>query len=284
MFRRTLLAALSGAVLSVSFSPPASATVGTASLDWSQLVLEVLPIPGQPAPDWSFAQRAGTASTTALTPDDASDSHSHTSFNWDHPAAVHSSTSHAEGTAVASGSMLSATAASTASPFTASDPFQQNTASAVASRSANLLLQAPAAVVVTVPYLLEVSGEMFDFDDYSTAHIGGSAQFQPSSGSGFSSATRAFDLDSRFSATSSQSGTLIFGLVVDGAGTVNLSLDANAFSSSHDAIPVPEPSSALQLMAGLAALGAIALRRGRRWQRGPKAIQAAARAGGLGPK
>jgi len=276
MFRRTLLTALSGAVLSVSFAPAALATIATASLDWSQLVLAVLAIPGQPAPGWSFAQRAGTAFTSASTPDDSADNHSHTSFNWSRPAAVESDTLHAQGTAIASNSLLAARAASTASPFSASSFFLQNSASAVASRSASLLLQGPAAVVVTVPYLLEVSGQMFDFDDFSSARIGGSVQFQPSSGSGFASGSRGFDLDSRFSQTPSLAGTLIFGLVADGAGTITLSLDANALSSSHDTMPVPEPSSALQLLAGLAAVGAIAVRRGRRSLRWPKAVGAGA--------
>jgi hypothetical protein len=64
---------------------------------------------------------------------------------------------------------------------------------------------------------------------------------------------------------SSLAGSLIFGLVIDGAGTVNLSLDSSAFAAGHDVAmlttPVPEPSVLLQALAGLCVAGLVVARR-----------------------
>jgi hypothetical protein len=274
MFRHTLCAALSGAALSIAYAPAACAAIATATLDWSQFVLSVLDIPGQPPPEWSFLQQAGSASSSALTLGDSSDYHMHTTFNWISPTTVDSMTPHGHATGRASGSTLTALAESTASDASASSWYANNNAAAQASRTATLSLQAPAAVVVTVPYALQAIGPAFDFDDYATARVSANANFQPAVGYYYSSVSRSYEVDSRlWFGPPEQQGTLIFGLVTDGPGTMTFSLDVSAQSFSRDAIPaVPEPSTALQLVAGMAMLGAIALRRGRRWHDGASPI------------
>lgn len=272
MLRRFLLSSLIAQILTLAWTPASFATLASASLDWSQLQIEVVPILGNPQPGLSFLERAASLSTSAFTPGDSNDSHTHTTFNWSTPAHADSITPGARASAAASNLVLSASALSSpvedpnAPPF----PFSvQNIANAQAGRTATLRLDGPAALVLSVPYALEISGgPLYDFDDYATASVDGMVSFQPDVGGAYNNASRSFSLDSRFGAQSETlSGPLIFGLVIDGAGTVSLSWQLAAFTSGHDLAnpmtPVPEPAAILQMLAGLLAVGGIALRRSR---------------------
>ncbi len=272
MLCRFLLSSLIAQTLTLAWTPASFATLASASLDWSQLQIEVVPILGNPQPGLSFLERAASLSTSASTPGDSHDSHSHTTFNWSTAAHADSITPGARASAAASNLVLSASALSSPveDPNVPPFPFSvQNTANAQAGRTAMLRLGGPAALVLSVPYALEISGgPQFDFEDYATASVSGTMSVQPDVGSANNNASRSFSLDSRFDAQSETlSGPLIFGLIIDGAGTVSLSWHVDAFTSGHDLanpmMPVPEPAAVLQVLAGLLAIGGIAVRRSR---------------------
>jgi hypothetical protein len=264
MFRRFVLISLLGWVLSCAWIPAAFATVASASLDWDQFQMEVLAIAGNPAPGWSFISQSTDLSTGAFTFGDSSDSHTHTAFNWAREVEVESLTPGGRGSASATNEVLFA-AGSSIPPLVPDDPYWyvQNTGNAQAVRTATLRLDGPAAVVFSAPYSIAANGPLHDFDDYAVARVAGSASYQPDDGYAFQNASRSFELDSRFTLDPALSGPLIFGLVVDGAGMVSVSLEAFASSASRDFVmtPVPEASAVLQMLAGLCVIGGIALRR-----------------------
>jgi len=238
--------------------------VADASLDWGQFRIDVLGIAGHPDPTWSFIDRSAALSTSATTIGDSNDTHTRTVFNWTSPTTVQSITPEAEATASASGQGLHARGVSTA--LSSGDfPFQQNATTARAARTAILHVDGPAAVVFSAPFVLETSGPPFDFDDYATANVTGNASFQSDFDLSFQNASRTFSLDSRSGPVPPLPAALIFGLIIDTAGIVTTTLEVNAASFSHDVVEptmaVPEPSALLQMLAGLLAIGGIAVRR-----------------------
>jgi hypothetical protein len=145
-----------------------------------------------------------------------------------------------------------------ASDSFSSNPFLSNQANAGVSRNATLLLSGPMAVIFSVPYSISVDGVPFDFSRRATANVTGFASFFPNQGGGFEQTSRSFGLES-FSGPASLSGNLFFGLVVDGDGVLNVSLSTLTSAVAPD--PVPEPSVALTLLAGLVVVGMMFKRR-----------------------
>jgi hypothetical protein len=116
-------------------------------------------------------------------------------------------------------------------------------------------------VIFSVPYTMSIGDVPNDFNHHATAGVSGDATFTPTDGFAQASTQRSFALDSLFGPLGQQSGLLFFGLVVDGAGVVSANFSASTGAVAPD--PVPEPSVALVLLAGLIVLSAVAKRRTR---------------------
>ena len=236
---------------------PAAAVVATASLDWANLQIFTLGIPGSPAPSYMLTQQFTNWSTNATTVNDSNDYHTHSAANWTSSLSITSDTPNASAAALASSAAFSTNAA-TSDSFS-SNPFLTNTAGGSVSRSATLLLNQPMAVIFSVPYSISVDGPQFDFSRHAMASVSGSAAFSPNVCCAFENSSRSFSLDSYYGGSSALNGTMFFGLVVDAEGVLNVSFSAVTSATSPD--PVPEPSVALSLLAGLGVLCTIFRRR-----------------------
>jgi len=243
---------------SAVFASPASATLATASLDWSKLEILVLGIPGQaPLP---LVESGNTTSwdTSATSVNDSSDSHKHGANSWTTALDIKSDTPNASGDANASATLFSTSA--TATDSNSGDPTRSNQSTASLKRTVDVDVTGPATVLFSVPYSLTQDGT--DFAHHTTASVKGSASFTPTGAfSTIDDTSRTFTLDSQSGSTlPSQAGSLIFGLVVDRPGSVSATFDASSLASAPD--PVPEPSVALFGMAGgLLVTGVFAVRR-----------------------
>lgn len=244
-------------VLCLSAANPAAAVVATASLDWANLEIFTLGIPGSPTPSYLLTQQLTNWSTNANTVNDSNDYHTHSASNWTSSLNITSDTPYASAAALASSAAFS-TDAATSDSFS-SNPFLTNTASGSVSRSATLLLTQPMAVIFSVPYSISVDGPQYDFSRHAMASVMGSATFSPNICCAFDNTSRSFSLDSYYGGPSALNGTVFFGLVVDAEGVLNVSFSATTSATSPD--PIPEPSVALTLLAGLGVLCAIFRRR-----------------------
>jgi len=253
--RTMLLVCMTG--LCLAGARTASATVATASLDWSNLEVFALGLPNQTTPTISLSQQSTAWSTNASTINDSNDSHSHNAFNWTSALDVSSVTPRATGEAFASSSVISTNASALQS--TGSDPSLLNQSTASLTRQALVTVSGPSAVIFSVPYSMSVDDQPFDPFNRTMAGVSGSASFNPFNGTAFDSTSRSFNLDSAFQGPSTQNGTLFFGLVVDGAGTINVGF--SAFTSATAPDPVPEPATVWSLLAGVAATGFMFRRR-----------------------
>jgi hypothetical protein len=241
---------------------PAGATLATASLDWSKLQVSVLGIPGQGALPLVETGQDTSWDTSATSVNDSSDSHKHSASNWSTALDIKSDTPNASGDANASLTLFSTSAS--AKDSNSGNPSTNNQANATLERTVDVSVTGPATVLFNVPYSLSQDGT--DFSHRATASVKGSASFVPTtpvppfSGS-IDDTTRTFMLDSQSTgAPHSQTGNLIFGLVVDRPGSVSAVFDASSLATAPD--PIPEPSAALLAIAGgLLATGVSAVRR-----------------------
>jgi len=128
------------------------------------------------------------------------------------------------------------------------NPQTSNQSSASLERTVNVDVTGPATVLFSVPYALTQDGS--DFAHHTAASVSGSASFTPTGAfSSIDDTSRTFRLDSQSGSTlPSQTGSLIFGLVVDRPGSVSAVFDASSLATAPD--PVPEPSVALLGIAG----------------------------------
>ena len=243
--------------LCVSAANPAAAVVATASLDWSNLQIFTLGIPGSSTPSYMLTQPLTSWSTNASTANDSTDSRTHSVFNWTTGLNITSDTPHASAGALASSVDFSTNAS--ASDSLSPNPLLTNTATGSLSRTASLLLNQPMAVIFSVPYSIAVDGAPFDFNRHTTASVQGTATFFPTICCVTDTSSRSFGLDSFFQGPSALNGTMFFGLVVDGDGVLNVSFSAMTSATAPD--PIPEPSVTLTLLAGLGVLCVILRRR-----------------------
>jgi len=243
--------------LCVSAANPAAAVVATASLDWSNLQIFTLGIPGSSTPSYMLTQPLTSWSTSASTANDSTDSRTHSVFNWTTGLNITSDTPHASAGALASSVDFSTNAS--ASDSLSPNPVLTNTSTGSLSRTASLLLSQPTAVIFSVPYSISVDGPQFDFSHHATAGVSGTATFTPNICCAFDTSSRSFSLDSYSTGSSALNGTMFFGLVVDADGVLNVNFSANTSATAPD--PVPEPSVTLSLLAGLGVLCVILRRR-----------------------
>jgi hypothetical protein len=225
---------------------PAHATLATASLDWSKLDISILAIPGQGAPPLVETGKTTSWDTSATSVNDSSDSHKHSASNWTTALDIKSDTPNASGDANASATLFSTSAS--AKDSNSGNPQTSNQSSASLERTVNVDVTGPATVLFSVPYALTQDGS--DFAHHTAASVSGSASFTPTGAfSSIDDTSRTFRLDSQSGSTlPSQTGSLIFGLVVDRPGSVSAVFDASSLATAPD--PVPEPSVALLGIAG----------------------------------
>ncbi len=257
---RTLLA-LSFVAAYVLATSPVHATLATASLDWSKLDIFSIGIPSHTRVPHPIAGQTTSWSASATSVNNSSDDHKHSSFNWTTALDLTSDTPNANGEANGSATLFSARAS--AKDSISGDPTQTNSASATLERRANIAINGPTAIILSVPFSLTQDGT--DFQHHAIASISGSAAFTPNgSFTVTDNTTREITLDSGLGSVSTLNGMLVFGLVLDTPGNIALTFDASTSATAPD--PIPEPSVAfLEIAGGLMAIGAILRRRsGRR--------------------
>ncbi|MEO8629411.1 MAG: PEP-CTERM sorting domain-containing protein [Betaproteobacteria bacterium] len=260
MTRLTLTFAV--ASIAAAIAQPAAATLLSATLDWSQLQVQVSGVGSAPTPTLTFSDKTSAVGANGDSPGEGSEHLQHTLTGWTVPKSVTADTANAGGSATVTDATLSATAFSQASSGTASDCwfcYYSNDGYAGVDRAARFSLSGAGTVTFSIPYTYSLSAT----DGYSYAQFGGSADFTSSLSplTGNSHAEQSAFLNASASPQSG-SGTLIFGFVATGAGSggvdFNISLNSSSpFSGGF----VPEPSTYAGLAPGLVAVGFIARRR-----------------------
>ena len=254
-FHRLMLV-LAG-VSSFAAVPSSFATVASVSIDWSQLQTQVLPISGLPAPSLTLSGQSTHLTTSASSAGDGSESLDHTLSNWTDAKNQVAHTTNADGAANVSSSIISATASATP-PL--SNVCCGSGSNGAVDRGASFSLSGPGSLVFSVPYALSGTGSSFDFSDSSSVLINSSISFFSNEG-GFSQSNKPINLESFFTGSFSQNGTLVFGIVADAAGFGSLDVQLSASAGSFSGPVIPEPSVYLQLAAGLGAIVVIGGRR-----------------------
>jgi hypothetical protein len=244
-----------GSMLSFAAVPSSFAAVASVSIDWSQLQTQVLPISGLPAPSLTFSGQSTRLTSNSSGAGDGFESQEHLLHNWTDARNLATHTTTSDGTASANSSSISASA-SAIEPLTGECCGSGGDGSV--RRSASFTLNGPGSLIFSVPYALSGSGTPAES---SSASINGSLTFFSNDG-GFSQGSRSIDLGSFFSAGPfSQSGTLVFGIVADAAGSGSFDVGLAASAGNFSGPFIPEPSVFLELAAGLSAIIVIGRRR-----------------------
>jgi hypothetical protein len=233
-----------------------SAALSSVTLDWSQLKTQVLPIGANPAPVLAFTGQSTHISTNASSDGDGSESFDHTLPNWSDARNFAANTSNAVGNASASSATVALSSSATAPNVCCG-----SISSSFIERSAGFSLSGPGAVFFSVPYTLSTSGTPFDFSNFSSLNINGSANFSTfdSLGGSFSSGSKSISADTN--SPISTSGMFTFGLLASNAGTGSLDFTLSTNANAFGGFVVPEPSTLLGLVAGLGAVVVVGTRR-----------------------
>jgi hypothetical protein len=250
-----LMLVLAGLV-SLAAVPSSFAEVATVSIDWSQLQTQIVSISGLPAPSLTFSGQSTHLTDSASSAGDGSESQDHVVPNWTDTRNQHAHTTNADGTASANGSLISASASATAPPSTFCCDSNSN---ASVDRFGSFALSGPGSLIFSVPYTVSGSGTAGDFFNSSSASLNGSISFFSNEG-GSSQGNKSVGFNSFSGVPFGQSGTLVFGIVADAAGTGSVDFQLSAFSQVFSGF-IPEPSVYFQLAAGLGAIIVIGRRR-----------------------
>jgi hypothetical protein len=170
---------------------------------------------------------------------------------------------HAQANTLVTPALVNANASSFLS-IPGDNTFGQNSASGTVERKQSFTVDGPGAFIFSLPYQLSLQASDFS----SQAQVRGTADFVTPDGTPTAHGEQTFTLSPLFGGAP-QSGSLTFGVVAGGPGTLNLDFQANtnvmSFGVEGAAAPgmaaVPEPSALAGLCAGLFALAGVARRR-----------------------
>src|SRR4051794_20951388 len=155
-------------LMSLAAVPSSFAAVASVSIDWSQLQTQIVSISGLPAPSLTFSNQSTHLTESASSAGDGSESQDRVLPNWTDTRNQHAHTTNADGTASATGSILSAFTSATVPPSTFCC---DSSSSASADRNASFTLSGPASLIFSVPYTVSGAGEPNDFFGSTSASL-----------------------------------------------------------------------------------------------------------------
>jgi len=245
-------------VICQAFSGQSSAAVATVSLDWSKLQLQTVGILGGAAPTatLSFESTFFHARSAFDRFEPGGEVIAESTPGWTDSISKSSHTTTSDAVASGSSSEISSRAFSAPS----FPPFCCAEAEAEVSRVAGLIIDGPGTLIISVPYsysLMLVSDQV-SLDQITIAGFVG-MNTQPTTNSGYNSERTinaiSSNEDPRFA-----SGILVFGITTNTGG--NATLQLRVLASSFGSVEgIPEPSVALEVIAGLGLLTVVCRRR-----------------------
>lgn len=266
-----VIPALLGFALSSPAVFAATAPHAEATFDWSAVTFTLFDLTPADSlsPTVTWSGQHGNTSSSASSYDNmhsSSVSESYVAPNATSVVTSNSVTSYASGVSTYDNQALSVVSSAdlALAPTTG---YSYGSSGASASFSASFKLSGAGVMVVSVPYLLSVTGGgVYNWNNYSYANANINSSFRASDGSfsGSESANKSFR--SYYDGNKTYSGIYTFSVanpndLIFTSGSLSASLSSNAYTS---VAAVPEPETYAMMLAGLGMIGSVMRRRTRR--------------------
>ena len=237
-------------VFGFALSPSSYAATASASVDWSQLEMSVVGVPGFASPSLlaDSASLLTQGFAVAQPNNDPLQIDTRETPNWTDAFVADVRGGNSRSVSSASQARLAVFASA---PIPNNPPDFSNLADADATRSATFHIDGPGLVTFNVPYAVTVDGNLGDFSDTAYGFVRGVATFGLSFGPGaYNQGSATSFLDTANGSITEDIGTMSFGVYANQPGDIILSIDTFAFSQATSFF-IPEPSSRLVLFIGL---------------------------------
>ena len=248
----------------------ANVSSAQASFDWNAMTFSLLdlnPSDGL-SPSVTWSGQHGSTSANANSSDGGHSSYINDSYNAPSATSVVSSnavTFYAIGTSTYDKQSLTVTAnADTSSVPTGSSGYASTGASA--TQYSTFSLSGAGVMVINVPYTITVTGDLYNYWDYSSANLSISSNYSASDSSSSGSARANKSFYSYSTGDKSYSGVFTVAVanasdLITTSGSLNSSLSVYANADSYTYVPgVPEPETYAMMLAGLFLIGSVARR------------------------
>lgn len=250
------VAAQIGFIQSSFATDAASPVTAAAIIDWSKLQVEVTGIDGV-TPTVTFANQNTSLSSYASSPG-LYENDSRSVNNWTATADTNAD----------AGTTYAHTLASPLSFSGNANSMDNSSTSSSGNRTEGFYLSGPGILTVTVPYTISLTGDVPPGCYYcynpNHASVSANASFTSyvNNGNSSSNSSVLYSLNNSYTHISpqSQSGTLVFGIFANSAGSGSLGVNFD-LSARPPVSSVPEPESYAMLLAGLCLMGAVVRRR-----------------------
>lgn len=260
------------ALLCLAFQSTAAfatnAASATASFDWSAMTFSLMdlnPSDGL-SPSVTWSGQHGSTSANASSSDNAHSSSINESYSAPSATSVVSSnavTFFATGTSTYDNLNLNVAANADVTSVPTSE-YGSSNSSAYASLYSSFSLSGAGVMVITVPYTISVTGDLYNYSNSGNANLNISTYYSSSDGSSSGSSNASKDFASYWTGDKSYSGVFTVAVAnasdsITTSGYLSTSLSTSARAYSYVS-GVPEPEAYAMMLAGLFLIGSVARR------------------------